>query len=661
LRYTVDGWNRVAITVPQQGETVNLNQTSKAARIALALPALLLAACAAQAPTDAHSQATSGATAVEASTPVPEPAALAIISPEAAVSAVRPTSAVLLSRPISAAAVSVSPDGRLVVAVNPDSDSITLVDAINLAVLAEIPVGDSPRTLSITPDSKEVLVANHGSATLSKVDLSQAVEFTQYPVGSMPYGVVTDGVHAFVTEFGLGTLSIIDLMTGELSTRIPVDAFPSGLALSRDGQRLFVTHFFTGRLTVIDLQTSTVRGTASTGADTNLSQFIAIAPDGTKAYLPQTRSNITNTALLFDTTVFPVVNVLDLAKLQLLVRERITLDTADEPVNMPFAVALSPDGKTLYLANAGSDDVSVIDLSTNRKLAHLAVGANPRGIAITPDGSRIFVNNVLDGTLSVIDAETLTVTDTVLITDIPLTPPVLLGKKLFNSAAEPALTTDNWISCATCHFDGTMDARTWLGFPDGPRNTPSLFGVAQTLPIHWSGDFNELQDVEITIKEIQFGNGLVAGKAHDSLGPPHAGLSEELDALATYLASIEIPLSPYGGDRETIGRGRSLFATLGCHTCHTPPLYTDLQLHDVGTGDPTNEKNSHGRGTNFDTPSLRGIWLTAPYFHDGSAATLHQVLRAGTTHNVSDNIDDSELKALIDFMRALPDDNGGPP
>lgn len=151
------------------------------------LPALLLAACAAQAPTDAHSQATSGATALEASTPVPEPAALAIISPEAAVSTVRPTSAVLLSRPISAAAVAVSPDGRLVVAVNPDSDSITLVDAITLAVLAEIPVGDNPRTLSLTPDSKKALVANHGSATLSKVDLSQAVEFTQYPVGFMPY------------------------------------------------------------------------------------------------------------------------------------------------------------------------------------------------------------------------------------------------------------------------------------------------------------------------------------------------------------------------------------------------------------------------------------------------------------------------------------------
>ena len=554
----------------------------------------------------------------------------------------------------AASAVAVSPDGRLVAAVNPDSDSITLVDATTLTVLAEIPVGSDPRTLAITSDSQYAVVTNFRAATVSLIDLTHLEEVTQWPVAAMPYGVVTDGVRAYVAEFGLGTVSVIDLANGAVVDRIPVDPFPAGIGLSSDGRLLFVTHFFSGRITAIDTRTLAVRGTASTGLDTNLSQFIAISPDGTKAYLPQTRSNITNTAPLFDTTVFPVVNVLDLSKLQLLVRERITLDTADEPVNMPFAVALSPDGKTLYLANAGSDDVSVIDLSTNRGLAHLTVGANPRGIAITPDGSRIFVNNALDGTLSVIDAATLTVTNTVPLTDIPLTPPVLLGKTLFNSAAEPVLTIDNWISCATCHFDGMMDARTWLGFPDGPRNTPALFGVAQTLPIHWSGDLDELQDVEITIRKIQFGKGLVAGKARDSLGPPHAGLSAELDALADYLASIPIPPSPHTGDRGAITRGNSLFKTLGCHTCHAPPLYTDLRLHDVGTGDPTKEKNAHGRGTEFDTPSLRGIWLTEPYFHDGSAATLQQVLSMGTVHNVVDKIDAEQLNALITFMRALP-------
>ena len=470
----------------------------------------------------------------------------------------------------------------------------------------------------------------------------------------MPYGVVTDGVSAYVAEFGLGTVSVIDVATGTLVDRISVDPFPAGMALSSEGDLLYVTHFFSGRITAIDTGALAVRRTTSTGGDTNLSQFIAISPDGTRAYVPQTRSNVTNPTLLFDTTVFPVVNVLDLAKLELVVRERITPDTADEPVNMPFAVAISPDAETLYLANAGSDDVSVIYLNTNRGLAHIAVGANPLGIAVTPDGSRIFVNNALDGTLSVIDAATFASTDTVQITDIPLTAPVLLGKKLFNSAAEPVLTTDNWISCATCHFDGSMDARTWVGFPDGPRNTPALFGVADTLPIHWSGDLDELQDVEITIRNIQFGVGLVPGKAHDSLAAPHTGLSPELDALAAYLASIEIPPSPFKSDNEIRGIGRLLFGSLGCDTCHVPPLYTDLQLHDVGTGDAAKEKNSQGRGTNFDTPSLRGVWLTAPYFHDGSAPTLQGVLQTGTVHNVFEQMDAEQITALIAFMRALP-------
>jgi YVTN family beta-propeller protein len=566
---------------------------------------------------------------------------------------VRKTAFITLKRPISASAVSVSPDGKFVAAVNPDSDSITLLDPMNLSILAEIPVGDNPRTVSFTPDSGTALVTNNDSGTLSIIDVSKLVETSQYSVGLMPYGAVSDGIHAFITEFGSGTLSVFRMDTGELLTRVQLDAFPAGITLSRDTKHLFITHFFTGQITIIDQETFTVYGKVSTGADINLSQFIAVTADGLKGYLPQTRSNTTNTAMLFDTTVFPVINVVDLVKLKLLVGERITLDTADEPVNMPFAVVLSPEEQILYLSNAGSDDISVIDLKTNRGVGHIKVGANPRGIAITPDGSRIFVNNVLDGTLSVINGGTLTVIDTVPVTNIPIGSQLLLGKKLFNAATEPTLTTDNWISCATCHFDGTMDTRTWLGFPDGPRNTPPLFGVADTLPNHWSGDFDELQDIEITIEEIQFGNGLVLGKAHDSLGPKHAGLSEELDALAAYLASIQVPPSPFGKNQDSLRLGKSLFGTLGCQTCHSAPLYTDLKLHDVGTGDLNKEKNSHGRKTQFDTPSLRGVWMTAPYFHDGTAESIESVLHTGTIHDISDKINESELKALIDFLQSL--------
>jgi YVTN family beta-propeller protein len=323
-------------------------------------------------------------------------------------------------------------------------------------------------------------------------------------------------------------------------------------------------------------------------------------------------------------------------------------------VNMPFAVALDEARQLLMVANAGSNDVSVIHLPSDRQLARLEVGANPRGIVFDAQSNRAYVNNVLDGTISVIDIQKLAVIESIPITKILLDPQILLGKQIFNSARVPDLTTDRWISCATCHLDGGMDARTWLGFPDGPRNTPALFGVGKTLPVHWSGDLDELQDVEGTFRAIQGGTGLVEGEMYDSIGPPHAGLSEGLDAVAAFMASLEVPPSPYTATQDEFERGQQVFTQLGCDTCHPAPLYTDLELHDVGTGDPALERNSHGRGTQFDTPSLLGIWATAPYFHDGSAQTLADVLRAGNEHNVADRLSEKESQNLLSFLMALP-------
>ncbi|HET9590479.1 MAG TPA: hypothetical protein VFO91_16960, partial [Anaerolineales bacterium] len=68
------------------------------------------------------------------------------------------------------------------------------------------------------------------------------------------------------------------------------------------------------------------------------------------------------------------------------------------------------------------------------------------------------------------------------------------------------------------------------------------------------------------------------------------------------------------------------------------------------------ERNSHGRGTQFDTPSLLGIWATAPYLHDGSAETLADVLRMGKEHNVADGISEKHFHDLISFLLALPNE-----
>lgn len=556
-----------------------------------------------------------------------------------------------LAAPVSSSAIAVSPDGSLVAAVNPDSDSVSLVDARTLELLAEVPVDEDPRTLVFTPDGRFVLVANHGGSSVSVVDVGARSELARWPVGPMPYGIVTDGEHAYVAEMARGTVAAVELRNGSVRFRVDVGRSPAGVAMAADGL-LYVTHLFSGEVSVLSAPSLAMIESWETG-DTNISQAATLSGSGERLFLPQTRSNVTNENLQFDTTVFPIVNVVDTETGQLQVERRITLDTADEPVNMPFAVALSPSGATAFVVNAGSNDVSVIDLATRRGLAHIGVGANPRGVAITPDGSRIFVNNTLEGTLTVIETAGNSVESTVTVTEIPLAPDVLLGKQLFNASLEPKLSTDNWVSCAVCHFDGTHDGRTWRGFPDGPRNTPSLLGVGETLPVHWSGDLDELQDVEATVRVIQNGEGLAPGEMRDTLGEPHAGLSSDLDALASFLATLGVPPSPLALDTAAVERGGAVFEAQGCAVCHGAPLHTDRRSHDVGTGDARVERNSHGRGTSFDTPSLRGLWATAPYLHDGSAASLRDVFSAGNEHNIAAALSERELDDLVTFLRSL--------
>ena len=118
--------------------------------------------------------------------------------------------------------------------------------------------------------------------------------------------------------------------------------------------------------------------------DSNLVQSIVLSPDGLHAYIPHTRSNTANRALTFDTTVFPLVSVIDLTTRQHLVGQQISLPEAEQPVGLPFDAAFTPDGGELWMLNAASNDISVISTTTRLGVAHIEVGHNPRGIVISP-------------------------------------------------------------------------------------------------------------------------------------------------------------------------------------------------------------------------------------------------------------------------------------
>jgi YVTN family beta-propeller protein len=538
-------------------------------------------------------------------------------------------SATTVPQPVRSSTLAV--DASRLVVVNEDSSSITIVDPLTRRKQAEIAVCTTPRTVALSGDVAFVPCAD---GRIARVELASS-NVRMADAGVEPFGVIVAGSRLFVTDHGAAAVRVLDAATLAPIATIATEAYPRGLAF--DG-RLYVTHFQSGRISVIDVDTLQVTRMLSTGADANLSQSITLARG--RAYLPQTRSNTSNRALLFDNTVFPVVNVIDLETGTALTRERIALDIVDQPVNMPFDAAITSGGK-MYVVHAGSDDLSAITLEFQEAVAHVETGFNPRGVVLSPDERFVYVNNALSGTVSVIDTATDAVIDTIQVTTIPLAPSLLRGKILFNSSATTTLAKDEWVSCATCHFEGGADGRTWF-FRDGIRNTPALFGVASTLPMHWSGDLDELQDVENTIRSVQAGTGLVTGDVHCSPVCDetrlNGGRSQDLDDLALFMMSLRAPR------RQVIAteRGAELFAT-HCAECHPAPLYTDRRTHDVGTAGVVERK-----GNAFDTPSLRGVFDTAPYLHDGSAATIREAVERHT------NVRGADAEEVAAFVGALP-------
>jgi YVTN family beta-propeller protein len=374
-----------------------------------------------------------------------------------------------------------------------------------------------------------------------------------------------------------------------------------------------------------------------------------------------------NTA--FDTSVFPKVSVLNLETEAHQTSDHISLPEIDQPVGLPWAAALTKADAELWVVNAASNDVSVIDISNPTRptrRAHVVVGDNPRGITISPDGSTAYVNNTLTGTVSVIDTDLYTVTGVITVTEIPLPPMLLHGKRLFHSSARPDVARARWISCNTCHVEGEHDGRTWLlqytgEVPPGAspvitRNTTSLLGMIETYPLRWSTEWDESADSEFSVRFEQFGSGLIDGEMHPTDDParPNQGRSYDLDCLAAFIDSLAVPERTHALTAAE-RRGRAVFESreTACADCHPAPLYTDLKTHHVGTADADGE----WFGPDIDTPTLRFLYDSAPYLHDGSAATLWDVLTTANPdddHGVTSHLTAQELEDLVAFLLALP-------
>ena len=258
--------------------------------------------------------------------------------------------------------------------------------------------------------------------------------------------------------------------------------------------------------------------------------------------------------------------------------------------SLASAVAYDIRGVLMFVALETSREVAVLDAHSGAQVTRFDVGRAPQGLTLSADGFTLYVNNFMDRSVGVYDLRPLLTAGIAAVPSLTtlqavdterLSPTVLKGKQLFYDARDPRLAADRYMSCAVCHNDGGHDGRTWdlTHAGEGLRNTISLRGRAGGQGrLHWSANFDEVQDFEGQIRALAGGTGLMTdpqfgtGTRGQPLGDPKAGVSADLDALAAYVASLNsFELSPQrnadGSLTATAATGKTIFQAqcLGCH------------------------------------------------------------------------------------------------
>lgn len=345
------------------------------------------------------------------------------------------------------------------------------------------------------------------------------------------------------------------------------------------------------------------------------------------------------------------------------------------PMNNATALALFDGGRGMLVLNTGSRNVVMLrrdlDGTAGDVLGVVNVGHGAQSLAISADGTRAFVYNQFDGTITEFELPVLrsgpTTTskyipaddgdaapvaaefrevaiiagETWTVTDDALDPLVSRGRKLFHDALDTRISQSHSVSCATCHPDGRNDGQTWQ-FTFGPRNTPQLGGgILDTAPFHWPGDVTTHRDLNsLTVLAFMGGTGLDAGS---------------LDAIGSFIDTIRAAPSPAALDTELSDaafRGKEIFDSTEarCTECHTGDHFTDNKNWNIGTR--AGELDRH----DFQTPVLHGLLRSGPYLHDGSKATLEDLVRdviRSDRMGRGSHLSDQEAADLVEYLKTL--------
>jgi len=618
---------------------------------------------------------------------------------------------------LSPSALLATPDGKQLFVACATASRVLVFDPASKQVTRSIAVPESPQGLALSPDGRRLFVTCAAPrSTVCVVDAASGKVLRSIPAGHTTLAPVCspDGRTLYVCDRFNDCVGVIDLKAQKEIARIPVPREPISSALSADGKLLLVAnHLHAGRadvdevaacVSVIDTAARRVRTNILLPNGSTIVRDIRISPGGDLAcvahvvgqfQLPTTQAErgwIANNALSF-------IDLRHQCRLN-----TVLLDNIEQGAANPWAVAWTADGKQLCVTHAGTHELSVIDApallrkmtscgarpspgatgsssSNSVEASSAAVPANvaapgdgrapahdltflaglrqrialkqkgPRSLAII--GSEAYVGNYFSDSLSVVD---LSVNSAGTQRNASLPGPartialrpeqplsvVRQGELAFNDAS---LCFQGWQSCASCHSsDARVDGLNWDLLNDGlgnPKNVRSLLFAHRTPPTMALG---VRATAQLAVR---------AGFRYILFTVPPEETAAAVDAYLESLRPAPSPLLENGKLSKAAARGKKLFMDdkVACASCHNGELFTDLKPYDVGTVGKFDKPEDK-----FYTPPLAELWRTAPYLHDGSAATMRDVLTTtnrGDRHGKTSHLTERQIEDLAAFLLSL--------
>jgi PQQ-dependent catabolism-associated beta-propeller protein len=259
------------------------------------------------------------------------------------------------------------PDGKELYVACGDDDVIDVIDVAKLKVVDHIPTGPSPELFALSADGRALYVSNEEGSALQEISVADKLITREIATGAEPEGVAVaeDGKALYVTSEVTDMVHVIDAEAGAVTDNIVVGTRPRRILLMPGGKELWVSNELSGQVSVIDRASNRVTGA------------IDFLPPGFR------QVDVTPVGMTMTRDGKLVIVTLGRANHVAFV------DAATKKVqsyvlvgSRAWGVALSPDEKTLYVANGLSDDLTIVDMESRRPFKTIPVGRVPHSVAV---------------------------------------------------------------------------------------------------------------------------------------------------------------------------------------------------------------------------------------------------------------------------------------